>query len=65
MTQVFVKINGEVKKAEISETTHSMLRARVFLSGKPIHYFLRATAEEYGHLDENSILKYLEEHKSF
>lgn len=65
MVQVFVEINGEIKRTEISTTTHSILRVRVFLSGKPIHYFLRAVVQEYGELNEGSIQRYLEEHSNF
>ena len=65
MPQVFVGINGKVISAKISTTVHSVLRTRIFLSGKPIDYFLRATIQEYGKLNEGNILRYLEEHKNF
>ena len=65
MIQVFVEVSGETKRAEISETTHSRLRIRVFMSGKPIHFFLRAVVQEYGNLNESNCQKYLDEHKNF
>ncbi len=61
MINIFVHVDGKRESASISEETFEYFSDGAYLRGRPIQAYLHYIVKEYGALNEENILKFMNE----